>query len=71
MGKAFIILGFILIVIGTLFIFKVPFAWLGRLPGDFSQKIGNISLYIPLATSLIISVALSFIFFIIRLFCGK
>ena len=49
----------------------VVLAWLvgerfgpGRLPGDIVVERGNFRLYIPLATSLIISVLLSLIFWL-------
>ena len=35
--------------------------WLGELPGDLMIKKGNITLYLPLTSSLLISVALSLI----------
>ena len=35
---------------------------LGRLPGDFLIERGNVKIYIPLMTSLIVSVVLSLLF---------
>jgi hypothetical protein len=40
---------------------KGPFAWLGRLPGDFYLKSKNFSFNFTLATSLLISVVLTLI----------
>jgi len=60
-GKFAILLGFFLILIGLFFLFseKVPF--LGKLPGDILIKKDNFTFYAPLATSIIISIILSFL----------
>ena len=58
-GKALIVLGLAILLVGvglTLF-GRIP--WLGRLPGDIHVQRGNWSFYFPLATSLVLSVALS------------
>ena len=39
---------------------------LGRLPGDFAVKRGNVSFYFPLTTSIIISLVLTLLFAIFR-----
>ncbi len=39
--------------------------WFGKLPGDLSFKRDQFSVYIPLATSLILSILLSFLFSIL------
>ena len=46
-------MGRVLIFIGLLI------APIGRLPGDFSFKRGNISFYFPLATSILASIILT------------
>lgn len=63
-GKALIIFGFILIALGLLLIFvnKAPF--LGRLPGDIYIQRKNFTFYFPLATSILISIILSLIFWL-------
>ena len=42
---------------------RVP--WLGRLPGDIHIQRGGWTFYFPLATSLLLSVALTLIFYLI------
>ena len=68
MGKYLIVLGALLIVIGTLMIFKVPFSWLGKLPGDYSKTIGNTNVSIPITTCILISILLSMLSFCISFF---
>ncbi len=65
-GKIFVITGIIFFVIGILLIFfnKIPF--LGKLPGDIVIKRENFTIYIPIVTSLLISLIISIIFFFIR-----
>lgn len=65
-GKIFIILGIILVIIGVLFLFagKIPF--LGKLPGDIVIQKKNFTVYIPLATSILLSIILSLIFYFLR-----
>ena len=63
MGRSLIVIGLVLIGIGLLITWGVP---LGRLPGDFSFKRGNVGFYFPLATSIIISVLLTLLFAVLR-----
>jgi hypothetical protein len=59
-GRALIGLGIAVIVVGLLVEFA-PALRLGRLPGDFSFGNGNVRLFIPLGTSILISVLLTII----------
>jgi hypothetical protein len=65
LGRGLIFIGLLLIVIGGLFLLAGKIPWLGRLPGDIVIERKNFSLYIPLATSLILSAVLSFLFWFI------
>jgi hypothetical protein len=56
--RLFITFGLALIVLGLLWPLIAKMG-LGRLPGYFAIERGNFRLYIPLATSLLISVVLS------------
>ena len=68
LGKALIGMGVFVVLIGVLLIgaskLNMP---LGRLPGDFSwrSKSGNTSFYFPLATSILVSILLTVLFWII------
>ena len=57
-GVVMLLLGVILLLAGSLS-GKVP--WLGRLPGDIAIQRGGWSVYIPLGTSLLISIVLTLI----------
>ena len=58
MSRALIIFGIVLIAIGLLWP-MISKLGLGRLPGDIVIERENFRLYVPIATSLIISVVLS------------
>lgn len=58
MGKIFIILGILFLIIGLLWTF------IGKLPGDFTFKKGNVTVYFPIMTSIIVSIVLSLLFFV-------
>ena len=65
MPRYLIILGLVPVAAGLLW----PLAErlnLGRLPGDFVIGRGNFRLYLPLATSLLISVVLSLVLWLMR-----
>jgi len=63
--RLFITFGLALIVLGLLWPLIAKMG-LGRLPGDFVIERGNFRLYIPLATSLLISVVLSVLLWFIE-----
>jgi DUF2905 family protein len=59
-GRLLIAAGALLLALGILVQF-VPQLRLGRLPGDFAFGSGNVRVYIPLATSILLSIALTLI----------
>jgi hypothetical protein len=58
MGKTLLLVGLGIAGIGLLIMFGLP---IGRLPGDFYVRRGNVSFYFPLATSIIFSIILTLI----------
>jgi len=64
MAKLLIIIGVVLIAIGLAWLAGERLG-LGRLPGDFVYEREGVRIYIPLMTSLIISVVLSLILWLI------
>jgi Zn-dependent protease with chaperone function len=61
LGRALVIFGTAIVLIGGLLMLagKVPFV--GRLPGDIVVKKGNFTLYAPLMTGLILSLLLTLV----------
>lgn len=69
LGKALVGLGLLLAVIGALILIAGRFGLpLGRLPGDFAYRGKNVSVYFPLGTSILISVVLSALFYLLSRF---
>jgi hypothetical protein len=63
-GKLLIGLGIVMIAIGGLLLAagKIPF--IGRLPGDIMVQKKNFTFYFPLATSILLSLLLTFLFWL-------
>lgn len=68
LGKWFILLGAVLLLVGVFFYFgKFP-AFLGRLPGDIRIERSNFSFYFPITTGILLSILLSLVFYLISRF---
>jgi hypothetical protein len=63
--RILIVAGVILLVAGIAWPFLTRLG-LGRLPGDIAFQRGNFRFYFPLATSLVVSVALTLLFWLFR-----
>jgi hypothetical protein len=75
LGKLLIGIGAGIVLLGVLLLAadRVPglgsmFSWLGKLPGDLSYKRDNVSFYFPIATSILLSIVLSLLFYIVGWF---
>lgn len=66
LGKALIGFGLLLVVIGGVLVLAGRLPWIGRLPGDIHIQRANWTFYFPLATSLIVSLLLTLIFWLIN-----
>ena len=66
LGKSLIVFGLIIAALGVVLTFAGKIPWLGRLPGDIYVKRDNFTFYFPLATSIIVSVILSLILWLLR-----
>lgn len=66
LGKTLILLGGVLLGIGVLLTLGGKLPWLGHLPGDIIVRRDNFSFYFPLTTSILISVLVSAVFFLLR-----
>ena len=66
LGKALLGLGLLLAVIGVVLILAGRFGLpLGRLPGDMAYRGKHVSFYFPLGTSILISIVLSILFYLL------
>jgi len=63
-GKFLVVLGVIAIALGALLLISGKIPWIGRLPGDILIQKKNYTIYVPLATSIIISLIITFIFWL-------
>jgi hypothetical protein len=58
-GRTLLVLGIVLVAVGLVLVIapKVPF--IGRLPGDIRIERGGVTIYLPIATMILVSVLLS------------
>jgi hypothetical protein len=63
LGKLLIIIGLVMVGAGLLVSAGLP---LGRLPGDFVIRRDNFTFYVPLGTSILVSVVLTIVFALLR-----
>lgn len=66
MAKFLIIAGITLLVAGLIMLFAPRFPFPGKLPGDIVIDKGNFKMFIPITTSIIISIVLSLILYFIN-----
>ncbi len=64
----FVIAGGICLAVVGVLIYLGGFNWFGRLPGDIRYESDRVHVYVPLVSMLIVSLALSLIFYLIRRF---
>jgi hypothetical protein len=64
-GKFLLIVGVVLMGLGLLLMLGGRIPWLGKLPGDFLIQKKNFTFYFPLATSILLSIVLTLIFWIL------
>ncbi len=71
LGKYLIVFGAIILIAGVVLTFFPRLNFFGRLPGDITVKKENFSFYFPIVTSIVLSVLLTLIFWIINFFMKK
>ena len=64
-GMLIVAAGVVLIVVGLL-VTTGAFGWFGRLPGDLRFGGGNVRIYVPFASMLLLSVVLSVVAALLR-----
>ena len=60
-GRFLVIVGVVAVIAGVVLMLAPRIPWLGRLPGDIVVNRGPLTLYVPLMTSLIVSVVLTLV----------
>lgn len=70
MARVLIVLGLVFLAVGLILHFAghSSFLRLGRLPGDLVFKRDNLTLYLPLTTSIVVSILLTLI---LSFFCRR
>ncbi len=63
MGKTVLLIGLGIAAFGLVMMLGVP---LGRLPGDLYVRRGNFSFYVPITTSIVVSIVLTLILALFR-----
>lgn len=66
LGKSLILIGVVIIILGLIVYYhdKIPF--IGKLPGDILIKGKNFTFYFPLVTSIILSIIISLVLYLIN-----
>lgn len=65
LGRLLLFAG-IAIAIGGLLLMLWGRLGIGRLPGDFVFRRGNVTIYVPIVTSILLSIVLSLLFWLFR-----
>jgi len=65
-GRPLFYVGALLVAAGIVLMLASRLSWLGRLPGDLSFGGRNWRVYVPLATSLLLSVILTLLLLLFR-----
>ncbi len=60
------LIGIVLLIAGAAFYFLKGIPFLGKLPGDILIKKENFTFYFPLATSLLLSLLLTLLFYFFK-----
>jgi len=64
-GKILVGFGLLIALTGVVLVLVGRVSWIGRLPGDIHIQRGNFTFYFPLATSLLLSVALTLLLYVV------
>ena len=71
LGKIIVLFGFITVGVGLLMMFSDKLPFIGKLPGDINIKKDDFQLYIPVTTSILLSVIISAVLWLISLLNKK
>ncbi len=65
LGRALVVLGVVIVVVGLGLVFFDRVPWIGRLPGDIHVERGNWTFYVPIGTSILVSILLTLVLWLI------
>jgi len=67
-GKTLMLIGGIFFLLGIVFFFGEKIPYLGKLPGDINIKKDNVQFFVPITTSVILSLIISLVLWLISHF---
>ena len=71
LGRVLMLLGGVLLLLGLLLVLAPKLPFLSRIPGDMVLRRGELTIYFPIVTMLLVSVGLTIVLnVILRLFRG-
>ena len=65
LGRVLIYIGIITVLIGGFFILVAKVPWFGKLPGDIIYRREGLTIYVPIATMILVSLILTLLLNII------
>lgn len=65
-GWMLIVTGAVLLIVGGIMVLAPNLSWLGKLPGDLRLQRGDVEVFIPITTSLLISAIVTGLVWLVR-----
>lgn len=65
LGRILIYIGIVMVLIGGFFVLIAKVPWFGRLPGDIVYRREGLTIYLPIATMILVSLILTLLLNII------
>ena len=65
LGRLLVVLGVVIVAVGLVLVVFGRIPWVGRLPGDIHVQRGNWTFYFPLGTSILLSIVLTLVLWLI------
>lgn len=65
LGRLLLLVGAVIVLLGLLLSFGARIPWLGRLPGDILIRRENFTFYFPIATSILVGIFLTLVFWLV------
>ncbi|HET8646512.1 MAG TPA: DUF2905 domain-containing protein [Vicinamibacteria bacterium] len=65
-GRMLLVLGLVIAAVGAVMMLSGRVPWLGRLPGDLSWRKGNVTVHVPVMTSILVSILLTVLLWLVR-----